>query len=53
MVNLGLAMITPKKNNDYFKKHATILIYVGSMMRQVLTVFTSDDGVVLSTQMLS
>jgi hypothetical protein len=53
MVNLGSAMIVLKKNNDYFKKHVTILIYVGSMMRQILTVFTNDDnGVVLSTQAL-
>jgi hypothetical protein len=53
MVNVGSAMITLKKNNDYFKKDVTILIYVGSMMRQILTVFTNDDGVVLSTQVLS
>jgi Mlc titration factor MtfA (ptsG expression regulator) len=53
MVNLGSCMITLKKNSDYFKKHVTILIYVSSMMRQVVTVFTNDDGVVLSTQLLS
>jgi hypothetical protein len=52
MVNLGSAVIT-LKNNDYFKKQATILIYVATMMRQVLTLFTNDYGVVLSTQVLS
>jgi hypothetical protein len=42
MVNLGSAMITLKKNNNYLKKHVTILKYVGSLMRQVLTVLCDD-----------
>jgi hypothetical protein len=53
MVNLGSAMITlEEKNDDYFKDCFIILIYVGSLERQVLTLFTSDDGAVFSTQVL-